>query len=633
MTPPLSVLSELIDALDDDALLGLCQVHFPAVEKKFTTGQTRAQRNRLLLDHVRRHLETDALLAAVRQTEPGIFARFEPRLPGAAAAAEPVSETCDILVLAANPRRTTPLQLRDEAELIRQRLQEAEPGRRLRVHWEASARADELARLLLRHDPVLVHFSGHGSPTGDLLLEDAHGQAVPLSAEVLAQQVAAAGKRVECVVLNACFTLERADPLAERVRCVIGMSRDFDDESARRFAAGFYRGLAFGKDYHAAFELGRAEVAVLRLPDPEVPRFLSRDPDVLDPDLAPAPARPKRTHPLAATPGGPWWYPLWYGTHRRPVDPADPRKGYSAERDDHVRFGTCRVSVPRCHRIGTLGESWWRRWFGSDRGRLQLDRDSLRELAADAFWDDVRRSLGALDAGGRTALVFIHGYNVTFEDAALRAAQVGFDLQVPGLTAFYSWPSRGRFAAYAADEAAVEASELRLVDFLTAFVRRSGAERVHLIAHSMGNRGLLRALPRVVEQAGTAAGVPFGQVLLAAPDVDAEFFVQHAAVYPRAGRRTTLYVSDRDKALAASAILHGWDRAGYHPPVTVADGIDTVEASNVDLSWLGHGYYADARALVADMHALLLHDDPPPRRLGLRAAATPEGRAYWVIGG
>jgi esterase/lipase superfamily enzyme len=638
MPPPLPVVHELIAALGNDTFEQLCQLHFPAVHRTFTSRQTLPQRIGLLLERVDLHDEYDALLTAVRGLAPDIYARFEARLssqPTPTPPVQPTDPTCDVLVLAANPNTTPELDLRTEADWIRQRLQEGDAGRRLRVHHEWAVRSDDLPRLLLRHRPFLLHFSGHGNSAGDILLHDAHDNPRPVPPEAFADLLRSADDRLECVVLNACFTADLADALADRVRCVVGMVRAFDDESASRFSAGFYRGLAFGKDYATAFELGRSEVAVLELPDPEVPHFFSRDTAILDPDNAvPGPVRRvTRTHetPLPLTsPHDPRSYPLWFGTHRRPADPHDLSKGFTAERSDRIHHGTCRVTVPRSHRIGEVQSPWYLRWLRSSTDRLRLDPASLRGLDPDAFRTDLAHNLAPLAADERTALVYLHGYNMSFEDAALRAAQLGFDLQVPGLTAFYSWPSQGRFRGYFQDEAAIDASSAFLTEFLTDFVRHSGATRIDLIAHSMGNRALLRCLGEVVKKTGLT--VPFGQVFLAAPDVDRDEFRQSAGVYGQVAVRTTLYVSSRDRALAASARLHGWHRAGYLPPVTVVPGLDTVEASGVDLSWLGHGYYAAARPILTDLHTLLRHNDPPAKRMGLRSVRTPEGQPYWVVG-
>jgi hypothetical protein len=67
------------------------------------------------------------------------------------------------------------------------------------------------------------------------------------------------------------------------------------------------------------------------------------------------------------------------------------------------------------------------------------------------------------------------------------------------------------------------------------------------------------------------------------------------------------------------------------PPVLVAPGIDTINVANVDLTQLGHGYVAEARDVLADIHHLIREDMPPERRFGLRAMDAPGGR-FWTIG-
>jgi esterase/lipase superfamily enzyme len=66
-------------------------------------------------------------------------------------------------------------------------------------------------------------------------------------------------------------------------------------------------------------------------------------------------------------------------------------------------------------------------------------------------------------------VIFVHGYNVSFEQAALRAAQIGFDLSVKGAMGFFSWPSQGTLGGYISDEASVEASEAAIMEFMTDF--------------------------------------------------------------------------------------------------------------------------------------------------------------------
>jgi esterase/lipase superfamily enzyme len=316
-------------------------------------------------------------------------------------------------------------------------------------------------------------------------------------------------------------------------------------------------------------------------------------------------------------------YTVWYGTNRRPILDREQVVQYSGERDDNIHYGRCKVFIPESHKIGSLGSPWWMRWIRRIDDRLKLRK--ISSLEAEAYWEDLRK---VLSGDQREALIYIHGYCVSFEEAALRAAQIGCDLNLQGAMAFYSWPSKGDWAGYLADSATIDASEGFIREFLLDFYHKSGAERIHIIAHSMGNRGLLRAMERIVEMSESRGQVKFGQIFLAAPDVDAQIFRTLARAYARLSERTTLYASEKDKALAMSEFLHDYDRAGFIPPVTVVDGIDTIAVSEIDLTLLGHGYYAEVRDVLHDMHNLLTHNAPPRNRMGLRLSV--QG-GFWVI--
>ena len=102
---------------------------------------------------------------------------------------------------------------------------------------------------------------------------------------------------------------------------------------------------------------------------------------------------------------------------------------------------------------------------------------------------------------------------------------------------------------------------------------------------------------------------------MAAPDVDARYFEKVANLYPTVSQRTTLYVCARDVALLESGDIHLDRRVGYTPPITVIAGIDTVDATNVNLDRLGHGYFADAYNVVYDLWFLLHFNLSPKQRL------------------
>lgn len=319
-------------------------------------------------------------------------------------------------------------------------------------------------------------------------------------------------------------------------------------------------------------------------------------------------------------------YRVWFGTDRLLVERKGVLTGFSGHRANTVTYGHCDVTIPKTHRVGLTGSPWWRRILhGDDRLRVA----GLNAMERDRFWEDVRRQLA--DKDPRDAIVFIHGYNVSFEEAALQTAQIGADLDVQGAMAFYSWPSRGRLLGYMNDEASIEASESHIARFLGDFVVQSGAARVHVIAHSMGNRGLLRAVNRIVTGAALRTGKPFGQIILAAPDVDTAVFQGLAAAYRDAAQRTTLYVSASDLAVRASRLIHGAARVGFTPPIAIYPGIETVNVTNVDLTLLGHGYVSNCRNVLIDMQALLRRNEAPDQREMLRPCQTDTGSPYWEI--
>lgn len=323
-------------------------------------------------------------------------------------------------------------------------------------------------------------------------------------------------------------------------------------------------------------------------------------------------------------------YRVWFATTRKPADfPGRPTVHFSAERNDQLSYGHCDVFVPRSHKIGSTGSPWWRRLLTRVDDRLKIL--GVQETTANSQWDELSVRLSSLPPTERNAVLFIHGYNVSFEDAALRAAQIGTDLGIAAM-AFFSWPSQGAIGGYLADAAAIEANERAIAGYMAEFAENCGAANVHVIAHSMGNRGLLRAATLLAN--ARAAGEPrkFGQFILAAPDVDIDTFGQLSAAYDRLGRRTTLYVCSRDRAVGAARWLHRYPRVGLVPPITVVSGIDTVNVTNADLTLLGHGYVAEARDVLTDIHGAVTRNLPPENRFGLIRQTTRSGQVYWAIG-
>jgi esterase/lipase superfamily enzyme len=316
---------------------------------------------------------------------------------------------------------------------------------------------------------------------------------------------------------------------------------------------------------------------------------------------------------------------VFYSTDRDALRDEEGKLAFGPGRSQSgvLQYGECAISIPKVHRVGGLeSPSIWRLEFRPDPNKhvVLLETESLEEKA---YFDLVAASVGR--SPSKEAFVFIHGYNVSFENAARRAGQLAFDLEFEGAPIFYSWPSNGRTADYPRDEADVAWSAPHFERFLTLLGQRAGAERIHIIAHSMGNRAVCEALKGISRN--PIAGVNFQHVVLAAPDVDAETFAELAVALKQVAHRVTLYASSNDKALRLSKVLHGNPRAGEAGEgLLILPHIDTIDASDISTDFLAHSYFGDRWPLLADIQMMLAEDKPPASRFGLlelvRAAGT-----------
>jgi esterase/lipase superfamily enzyme len=165
------------------------------------------------------------------------------------------------------------------------------------------------------------------------------------------------------------------------------------------------------------------------------------------------------------------------------------------------------------------------------------------ESQADAvFYRFVNEAISHSDR--RDAFIFIHGFNTTFQDAARRTGQIAYDLKFEGAAVFYTWPSQGNKSGYLVDQNNAEWTVPHLVTFLREFQAKSGARKVSIIAHSTGARILTSALEHLNSDRSTA--VRFSQIILAAPDIDKDIFLQLAKAVNHTADRITLYAPSKD---------------------------------------------------------------------------------------
>ncbi|QND55831.1 alpha/beta hydrolase [Mesorhizobium huakuii] len=256
-------------------------------------------------------------------------------------------------------------------------------------------------------------------------------------------------------------------------------------------------------------------------------------------------------------------YEILYATNRE-----ISAGSFTCELSETLRFGCCRISVPESHKYGSLGSPVYMRVVqqlrtGSDDSLRIIEQENWPLSAGPAkFVDSVRKFL--IETSDQI-LVYIHGFNVSFDGAVLRAAQIGFDLKVPGVMAAFCWASKGSAVAYPADEDTIKLSAQHLADFLSLLHANFPDRTINIMAHSMGNRALMDVLQNANQYPGLS-GAKFGQIFLAAPDIDSRAFRKAATAYSQLSARTTLYVCAADRALETSGIEHDNIRTGYCPP-------------------------------------------------------------------
>ena len=174
-----------------------------------------------------------------------------------------------ILILSANPIDSERLRLDEEIREIEEGLKRSQKRDHFSISKRSAVRVADLRRALLDEDPNIVHFSGHGDVEG-LTLEDDEGKAKLVSKEALSALFKLFPK-IECVVLNSCYSSLQADAIHEHIQYVIGMRESIGDRAAIEFAVGFYDAIGAGRSYEDAYAFGRNAIQLEEIPEDDIP--------------------------------------------------------------------------------------------------------------------------------------------------------------------------------------------------------------------------------------------------------------------------------------------------------------------------------------------------------------------------
>jgi esterase/lipase superfamily enzyme len=212
--------------------------------------------------------------------------------------------------------------------------------------------------------------------------------------------------------------------------------------------------------------------------------------------------------------------------------------------------------------------------------------------------------------GRKDVLLFVPGFNYSFDESLQIALRIAERTKFDATVVSYSWPSRHQLLAYRSDYDSSEWS----VEHLTGFLKQVAlavpeGKFLHIVAHSIGGRILLQALLRL-----QLPHEKLGELVMIAPDVDTQIFVEQA---PKCGafRRKTLYVSPRDKALQFSQFLFHSNKRRAGEEYIVLDGMETIDASLLHAGITGHAYFEESQLMLEDLGAVLRNRPVSERRL------------------
>lgn len=324
---------------------------------------------------------------------------------------------------------------------------------------------------------------------------------------------------------------------------------------------------------------------------------------------------------------------LFFATNRELLetfDPSEPTSMFSNNNAVDVTYGTATVSIPDTHQPGEIeSQSWIESLiFTPNPEEFVLLQDMTPRSKENTF-----ALVDQILAEDNSVLLYVHGFNTSMEKAALRSGQMTFDLKWNGPSFFFSWPSQANALAYTVDQTMAERSERALIEVLQELTDLEDAERIVVIAHSMGTHVLTQALLRF-HAANPEAARRLTAVVLAAPDIDADIFINDIKPVFEDMPTTdvTLYASSNDIALQASYAVNGFPRIG---DTEFGDDdlspINMVDASDAESNFFEHTYYGDNPRIIDDIGGFIRDRLPPAERPTLVGVPNPDGPTWKVV--
>lgn len=187
-----------------------------------------------------------------------------------------IPEKITVLFLAANPSDTIPLRLDEEARAIQEKIRLSEYRDSIQFESRWATRASDILQAINETNPTVIHFSGHGTNTGKLVLQNPDGSPNLVSADSISAAIATASSTIRLIFFNTCFSENQASSVVAHIEAAIGTSDSITDEAARTFAAQLYSSIGFGHSLQKAFDQAKAELLLEGIQGKDIPQLYHR---------------------------------------------------------------------------------------------------------------------------------------------------------------------------------------------------------------------------------------------------------------------------------------------------------------------------------------------------------------------
>jgi esterase/lipase superfamily enzyme len=277
-----------------------------------------------------------------------------------------------------------------------------------------------------------------------------------------------------------------------------------------------------------------------------------------------------------------------------------------------ARFSLQMIGVPPGHEPGKVE----RAAFGSEDPQEHFTMRSRRGLDETAFFAELASHISGRIGSNRDVLLYVHGFNTSYDEARFRLAQIVDDARFGGVALLYTWPAAGSLLDYGAAKENATIARDALSKLLHRLSELPDIGRVHILAHSMGAWLAMEALRENAISGSPDLSGKLGDVMLAAPDIDLNVFRQQLARLDPS--HVFVLVSSNDRALSLSRTLAGdRQRLGALDPNNPSDrtaledlGVKAYDLSRESTGLIGHGTYADAPQAVRTIAAQITEQRP-----------------------